>query len=181
MKPGSGLGEKGMGPELDLGGKRRGGDTLGEGGPGQLPERRSGVAAMLGQTLAGQAGATGAWAALTAQIVEATGWVSVGTGCGGRKCSEPGKRGAWGPGCVVGTRPWCGLLTHLTSRCLCRSGPPPCPGSPGPMAPPPVGAQRAPQGCRWGSLGVTGGLSSSPLLWRLLRAVTGWIVQETGV
>lgn len=58
--------------------------------------------------------------------------------------------------------PWCSLLTHLTSRCLCRSGPLPPPGSPGLTAPAPVGAGRAPQGCCWGSLGVTGGWGSFP-------------------
>lgn len=51
--------------------------------------------------------------------------------------------------------PGAGLLTHLAGRCLWRSGPPARPGGPGPTAPPPVAAGRAPQGCRRGSLGGT--------------------------
>ena len=131
---------------------------------------------MLGQTLPGQAGATGAWAALTArQWRQQDGhqWGrAVGDGSALRARDKKGL-GAWlcgghsqEPGgqqlqiAVLRAGPWRGLLTHLTSRCLCRSGPLPPSGSPGLTAPAPVGAGRAPQGCCWGSLGVTGGWGS---------------------
>lgn len=77
--------------------------------------------------------------------------------CGGHS-QEPG--GQQLQIAVLRAGPWFGLLTHLTSRCLCRSGPLPPLGSPGLTAP--VGAGRAPQGCCWGSLGVTGGWGSFP-------------------
>lgn len=77
--------------------------------------------------------------------------------CGGHS-QEPG--GQQLQIAVLRAGPWFGLLTHLTSRCLCRSGPLSPLGSPGLTAP--VGAGRAPQGCCWGSLGVTGGWGSFP-------------------
>lgn len=53
-------------------------------------------------------------------------------------------------------------LTHLASRCLCQSGPPPHLGDPGRTAAPPAVAGRAPQGCSQRGLGAQGDGGSSP-------------------
>lgn len=114
-----------------------------------------------------------------------------GDGLWGTERSEPGTRRAWGLAVVgiarslVGSRPrvavmragpWCSLLTHLTSRCLCRSGPLPPPGSPGLTAPAPCvgwgGHLRAAAGEATRSHGGWG--SFPPSSGAPLRATKGW-------
>lgn len=75
---------------------------LGEGGPGRLPKCWPWAPVVLGQTLAGQARAMGAWAALSRDSGGNRMGIS-GDGLWGTEArSEPGTRRAWGPGCVVG-------------------------------------------------------------------------------